>query len=66
MEMLKSMTGSGGVDKKIDNISTFLLRMNNKIDSLAKWVPVIDNNHQQLIIDFTLSGYAKIFNIVIM
>jgi hypothetical protein len=36
MEMLKSMTGSGGVDKKIDNISTFLLRMNNKIDSLAK------------------------------
>lgn len=36
MEMLKSMTGSGGVDKKIDNISTFLLRMNNKIDGLAK------------------------------
>ena len=34
MEMLKSMSGS--VDKKIDNISTFLLRMNNKIDGLAK------------------------------
>ena len=27
---------SGSVDQKIDNISTFLLRMNNKIDSLAK------------------------------
>jgi len=36
MEILKAMTGSGGVDKKIDNISTFLLRMNNKIDGLAK------------------------------
>eukprot|EP00088_Acartia_fossae_P018235 TRINITY_DN20512_c0_g1_i1.p1 TRINITY_DN20512_c0_g1~~TRINITY_DN20512_c0_g1_i1.p1 ORF type:complete len:442 (-),score=152.69 TRINITY_DN20512_c0_g1_i1:1587-2912(-) len=28
--------GSSGVDKKIDNISTFLLRMNNKIDSLSR------------------------------
>ena len=27
LELLKSMTGSSGVDKKIDNISTFLLRM---------------------------------------
>merc|ERR1719210_1204208 len=33
---VKSMTGSGGVEKKIDNISTFLLRMNNKIDSLSR------------------------------
>merc|ERR1719402_971880 len=30
------MTGSSGVEKKIDNISTFLLRMNNKIDSLSR------------------------------
>jgi hypothetical protein len=36
MEILKSMTGSGGVDKKIDNISTFLLRMNNKLEQLSK------------------------------
>jgi hypothetical protein len=35
-ETLKSMTGSIGVEKKIDNISTFLLRMNNKIDSLSR------------------------------
>jgi len=35
-DKLNSMTGAGGVDKKIDNISTFLLRMNNKIDSLAR------------------------------
>merc|ERR1711909_86956 len=35
-ETLKSMTGSSGVEKKIDNISTFLLRMNNKIDSLSR------------------------------
>jgi hypothetical protein len=36
LELLKSMTGSSGVDKKIDNISTFLLRMNNKIDSISR------------------------------
>jgi len=35
-ESVKSMTGSSGVEKKIDNISTFLLRMNNKIDSLSR------------------------------
>merc|ERR1711909_232825 len=35
-ETLKSMTGPSGVEKKIDNISTFLLRMNNKIDSLSR------------------------------
>jgi len=35
-DKLNSMTGAGGVDKKIDNISTFLLRMNNKIDSLSR------------------------------
>jgi hypothetical protein len=33
---MNSIKGSGGVDQKIDNISTFLLRMNNKIDSLAR------------------------------
>merc|ERR1719397_954853 len=33
---LKSVTGSGGVEKKIDNISTFLLRMNNKIEALSR------------------------------
>jgi len=33
---LETMTGSGGLEKKIDNISTFLLRMNNKIDALAR------------------------------
>jgi len=33
---INSMKGSSGVDKKIDNISTFLLRMNNKIDSLSR------------------------------
>ena len=33
---LKSITGSGGVEKKIDNISTFLLRMNNKIEALSR------------------------------
>ena len=37
LELLKSMTGSSGVDKKIDNISTFLLRMNNKIDSISRY-----------------------------
>eukprot|EP00091_Calanus_sinicus_P019524 TRINITY_DN4935_c0_g1_i1.p1 TRINITY_DN4935_c0_g1~~TRINITY_DN4935_c0_g1_i1.p1 ORF type:complete len:203 (-),score=69.22 TRINITY_DN4935_c0_g1_i1:381-989(-) len=35
-ETLNSMTGSSGVEKKIDNISTFLLRMNNKIDSMSR------------------------------
>merc|ERR1719452_435682 len=35
-ETLKAMTGSSGVEKKIDNISTFLLRMNNKIDSMSR------------------------------
>merc|ERR1711931_385891 len=35
-ETLKSMTGSSGVEKKIDNISTFLLRMNNKIEALSR------------------------------
>merc|ERR1711983_209933 len=35
-ETLKSMTGSSGVEEKIDNISTFLLRMINKIDSLSR------------------------------
>merc|ERR1719210_2869444 len=33
---VKSMTGSGGGEKKIDNISTFLLRMNNKIEALSR------------------------------
>jgi len=33
---MNAMKGSSGVDKKIDNISTFLLRMNNKIDSLSR------------------------------
>ena len=33
---LKSITGSGGIEKKIDNISTFLLRMNNKIEALSR------------------------------
>merc|ERR1719225_2471799 len=33
---LKTITGSGGVEKKIDNISTFLLRMNNKIEALSR------------------------------
>ena len=33
---VRSMTGSGGVEKKIDNISTFLLRMNNKIEALSR------------------------------
>jgi len=28
--------GSGGIEKKIDNISTFLLRMNNKIEALSR------------------------------
>jgi len=35
-ESVKSLTGSSGVEKKIDNISTFLLRMNNKIDSMSR------------------------------
>merc|ERR1719499_716477 len=35
-DTVKGMTGSSGVEKKIDNISTFLLRMNNKIDSLSR------------------------------
>lgn len=35
-DSVKSMTGSGGIEKKIDNISTFLLRMNNKLDTLIK------------------------------
>ena len=34
-ETLRGITGGGGVEKKIDNISTFLLRMNNKIDKAA-------------------------------
>jgi len=33
---IKGMSGSGGVGRKIDNISTFLLRMNNKIEQLSK------------------------------
>ena len=33
---MNSMKGSSSVDQKIDNISTFLLRMNNKIDTLAR------------------------------
>jgi len=33
---LKTITGSGGVERKIDNISTFLLRMNNKIEALSR------------------------------
>jgi len=33
---LKSMGRGGGVEKKIDNISTFLLRMNNKIEALSR------------------------------
>ena len=33
---VRSLTGSGGVEKKIDNISTFLLRMNNKIEALSR------------------------------
>ena len=33
---MRSLTGSGGVEKKIDNISTFLLRMNNKIEALSR------------------------------
>merc|ERR550532_1753058 len=33
---LKTITGSGGGEKKIDNISTFLLRMNNKIEALSR------------------------------
>jgi len=36
LDSVKSMTGSGGIEKKIDNISTFLLRMNNKLDTLIK------------------------------
>merc|ERR1719228_275451 len=36
LDSLKSITGSGGIEKKIDNISTFLLRMNNKLDALTK------------------------------
>merc|ERR1719260_405346 len=35
-ESVKSLTGASGVEKKIDNISTFLLRMNNKIDSMSR------------------------------
>jgi len=35
-DTVKGMTGSSGVEKKIDNISTFLLRMNNKIDALSR------------------------------
>ena len=34
LEIVKSMKS---VDTKIDNISTFLLRMNNKIDSLSRY-----------------------------
>ena len=33
---LNEVGGSGGVEKKIDNISTFLLRMNNKIEALSR------------------------------
>jgi len=33
---MAAMGGSQSVEKKIDNISTFLLRMNNKIEQLAK------------------------------
>merc|ERR1712106_1109023 len=33
---LDTMTGSSGMEKKIDNISTFLLRMNNKIDAMSR------------------------------
>jgi len=33
---LKSVSRGGGVEKKIDNISTFLLRMNNKIEALSR------------------------------
>jgi len=36
MEKVQGGGGPSGVDRKIDNISTFLLRMNNKIDNLAK------------------------------
>merc|ERR1719499_2654551 len=35
-QSLQNVGGTGGVEKKIDNISTFLLRMNNKIDSLSR------------------------------
>merc|ERR1712223_1785140 len=38
-EIKKSLNeagGSGGVERKIDNISTFLLRMNNKIEALSR------------------------------
>jgi len=35
-ESIKSMSGSTGVEKKIDNISTYLLRMNNKIESMSR------------------------------
>ena len=35
--MVQGMSGSGGVGRKIDNISTFLLRMNNKIEQLSKY-----------------------------
>merc|ERR1711915_1084805 len=35
-DTVKGMTGSSGVEKKINNISTFLLRMNNKIDALSR------------------------------
>lgn len=35
-QSLQNAGGSGGVEKKIDNISTFLLRMNNKIEALSR------------------------------
>jgi len=35
LEKVGAMSGSSSVEKKIDNISTFLLRMNNKIESLS-------------------------------
>jgi len=35
-QSLQNVGGSGGVEKKIDNISTFLLRMNNKIEALSR------------------------------
>merc|ERR1711894_436672 len=35
-QSLQNVGGTGGVEKKIDNISTFLLRMNNKIEALSR------------------------------
>jgi len=35
-QSLQNVGGSSGVEKKIDNISTFLLRMNNKIEALSR------------------------------